>query len=213
MERKIEEICEIFPEVEKELVEDVMMQCGGKTEDAIEILIALREDVEGKRVVVQEDEELSPKVLERIAKDAEIEYQQRLKNSKEFDKDMQKAMIASRKEYIKEKEKEEKEKKKMSKKKGQKEEKKGEEKGREELDLEEVKRKKDEEMEKTENKYPELEYQSVPVNKPQVKVEPVPEPAGKRITFTDRLKNIFKKSSKPAKSEQLDIEIPDIKHN
>ena len=162
---KVGQLKEIFPDVDENIIYEVLVQCGDSIEDATEVLFCMKgEEISIPQSVKESFIGLSDSDLEKIKRDLEGEQNKKLRVSKQEDEDIQKALNASMKQL------------KIDQKKHEKE----------------VKRMENEEKRKKEDE--------------NVKIKP------KKISFGQKLKNLFKKKKTNTVEAPEDIEIPDIKH-
>lgn len=195
----IPDLLSIFPDFDIEIIEDVIKECGGDSAQAIEILFAMQsgEDVNvGKKQEVVPDE-----ILEKIKEIEIAEKKEKLKECAKFDKEMQKVLSASAKDFKKEQKKNEKNIKEAKKQKSVK------------ADEDFITMEPLNSSEKDTKIHVEVREEKKDIGKNK----PVEVNAGngknseKKLGFGDKLKNLFKKKPKPApKDENLYIEMPDF---
>ena len=100
----INELLAIFPNIEAEVIEQVLRDCGGNGERATEVLFSFNEVSQPNEMIIHQEtiDDLPPEALEKIRLDELADQKEKLKKCKEFDKEMEKALSASTKEFQKE---------------------------------------------------------------------------------------------------------------
>ena len=204
------ELLQLFPDYDIEIIQIVLIECNGDTQKATQVLLSMQEMVPTAPPLY---EDIPEELLKKIKEDEAQEKKRRLKECMQYDKEVEKVLSASLKEYEKEQKKLNKTKKTESTEMSEKEGKKPN--NLNQVDKNEIALKSSHEIIASQNKVYDAEkqpadnmYPSLPEIKPPIEN---PQPKKSKLGFSDKLKNIFKsKPKQPEENEKFDIEIPDI---
>ena len=202
------EILHIFPDYDIEVIQAILLECNGDTEKATQVLFLMQnEPIAASMPTVYE--EIPEELLKKIKEDEVQEKKRRLKECMQYDKEVEKVLSASLKEYEKEQKKIKKVNKSENNEMSEKQVKKAN--NLNQIDKNEVALINPHENILSQSKRDDTEIQSYPRLSETKPNDQYSQPKKNKLGFSERIKNIFKsKPKKQEKNEKLDIEIPDI---